>query len=85
MENWLSLETSCDGRSLNRLSIRSVPIFNQPHDPAQGHLRICMTVQAIDLIEEQSKKIDQRIDALLLVGGFSGSEYFFGRVKVRAN
>jgi hypothetical protein len=44
-----------------------------------------MTVQAIDLIEEQSKKIDQRIDALLLVGGFSGSEYFFGRVKVRAN
>lgn len=37
------------------------------------------------MIEEQAKKVDQRIDALLLVGGFSGSEYLFGRVKVRAN
>lgn len=39
--------------------------------------------QAIELIEEQSKKVDQRLDAMLLVGGFSGSEYFFGRVKER--
>lgn len=39
--------------------------------------------QAIELIEEQSKRVDQRLDALLLVGGFSGSEYFFGRVKER--
>jgi len=37
------------------------------------------------LIEEQAKKIDQKLDALLLVGGFSGSEYLFGRVKVRVN
>lgn len=37
------------------------------------------------MIEEQAKKIDQRLDALLLVGGFSGSEYLFGRVKVRVN
>jgi hypothetical protein len=39
--------------------------------------------QAIDLIEEQAKKVDQRLDALLLVGGFSGSEYLFRRVKER--
>lgn len=37
------------------------------------------------MIEEQSKKIDQRLDALLLVGGFSGSEYLFRRVKVSAD
>jgi len=41
-----------------------------------------LTIQAIDLIEEQAKKVDQRLDALLLVGGFSGSEYLFRRVKV---
>jgi len=44
-----------------------------------------LTVQAIDLIEEQAKKVDQRLDALLLVGGFSGSEYLYRRVKVRAS
>ena len=38
--------------------------------------------QVLDLIEEQTKKVDQRIDALLLVGGFSGSEYLFKRVDV---
>ena len=43
----------------------------------------CLTIQAIEMIEEQAKKIDQKLDALLLVGGFSGSEYLFGRVKVR--
>lgn len=37
------------------------------------------------MIEEQSKKVDQRLDALLLVGGFSGSEYLFRRVKVCVN
>jgi len=37
--------------------------------------------QAIDMIEEQRRKIDQEIDALLLVGGFSGSEYLFRRVE----
>lgn len=34
------------------------------------------------MIEEQSKKLEQRIDALLLVGGFAGSEYLFKRVEV---
>ena len=29
------------------------------------------------------RKIDQRVDALLLVGGFSGSEYLFKQVDVR--
>jgi hypothetical protein len=38
--------------------------------------------QALDLIEEQMKKVNQRIDALLLVGGFSGSAYLFKRVEV---
>jgi hypothetical protein len=28
------------------------------------------------------KKVNQRIDALLLVGGFSGSGYLFQRVEV---
>jgi hypothetical protein len=28
------------------------------------------------------KKVNQRIDALLLVGGFSGSGYLFKRVEV---
>ncbi|THH09897.1 hypothetical protein EW146_g8542 [Bondarzewia mesenterica] len=37
--------------------------------------------QVLELIEDQMKKIDQRIDALLLVGGFSGSEYLFKRVE----
>lgn len=37
----------------------------------------------LNLLEEQVRKVDQRIDALLLVGGFSGSEYLFKRVDVR--
>ena len=37
----------------------------------------------LELIEAQTKKVDQRLDALLLVGGFSGSEYLFHKVKVR--
>ncbi|OJA20948.1 hypothetical protein AZE42_03492 [Rhizopogon vesiculosus] len=48
--------------------------------------------QVLEMIEEQSKKVEQRIDALLLVGGFAGSEYlvrrveaqFSGRIKVIA-
>jgi hypothetical protein len=35
------------------------------------------------MIEEQSRKTYERIDALLLVGGFAGSDYLFTRVKVR--
>lgn len=33
------------------------------------------------MIEEQAGKIEQRIDALLLVGGFAGSEYLFRKVE----
>ncbi len=40
--------------------------------------------QVLELIEAQTKKVDQRLDALLLVGGFSGSEYLFRKVKVRS-
>lgn len=36
----------------------------------------------LELIEEQSKRMEQRIDALLLVGGFAGSEYLFKKVEV---
>lgn len=36
--------------------------------------------QVLELIEEQTKRVE-RIDALLLVGGFSGSEYLFRRVE----
>lgn len=39
--------------------------------------------QVVELIEDQVSRVDQRIDALLLVGGFSGSEYLFKRVDVR--
>ncbi|KAI0316964.1 hypothetical protein OF83DRAFT_1123827, partial [Amylostereum chailletii] len=38
--------------------------------------------QVLALVEDQLKKLDpQHIDALLLVGGFSGSEYLFARVE----
>ncbi|CAL1697945.1 unnamed protein product [Somion occarium] len=39
--------------------------------------------QVLELIEEQLKKIDQRLDCLLLVGGFSGSEYLFRKTQER--
>lgn len=39
--------------------------------------------QVLELIEEQSRKIDQKLGAILLVGGFSGSEYLFRKVEVR--
>ncbi|KAJ3557489.1 hypothetical protein NM688_g1454 [Phlebia brevispora] len=39
--------------------------------------------QVLELIEEQTKRIDQTLQALLLVGGFSGSEYLFQKVKER--
>ena len=39
-------------------------------------------VQTLELIEEQMKRVNQNIDALLLVGGFSGSTYLFKRVQV---
>jgi len=36
--------------------------------------------QVLELIEEQLKRLSQPLDALLLVGGFSGSEYLFKKV-----
>ena len=89
MVNWPSLGTCSVKRFLNRLSTRSVSYFGRSilnqatYDPWIPWR--CLTIQAIDLIEEQAKRVDQRIDALLLVGGFSGSEYLFRRVKVRVN
>lgn len=40
-------------------------------------------MQVLELIEDQLKRINQSLDALLLVGGFAGSEYLFKRVDVR--
>ena len=40
-------------------------------------------VQVLELIEDQLKRINQPLDALLLVGGFAGCEYLFKRVDVR--
>ncbi|KII84108.1 hypothetical protein PLICRDRAFT_168186 [Plicaturopsis crispa FD-325 SS-3] len=69
-----------------------------PHDPSVGLINGELAIpgnllrrevfdpvidQALDLIEDQTKKIDQRIDALLLVGGFSGSDYLFKRVEAQ--
>ncbi|EKM76218.1 hypothetical protein AGABI1DRAFT_45220 [Agaricus bisporus var. burnettii JB137-S8] len=39
--------------------------------------------EVLQLIEEQLGRIEQRIDALLLVGGFAGSEYLRQRVQER--
>jgi hypothetical protein len=39
-------------------------------------------LQVLNLIEEQLKKVEQSIDALLVVGGFSGSDYLFSRIQV---
>lgn len=41
-----------------------------------------VVAQVLKLIEDQLSKCAQKIDALLLVGGFSGSEYLFKRVDV---
>ncbi|KAF8272697.1 hypothetical protein EI94DRAFT_1769673 [Lactarius quietus] len=69
-----------------------------PHDPQVGLFNGELSIpgnllrrevfdpvvnQALELIEEQMKKVNQRIDALLLVGGFSGSTYLFKRVQER--
>lgn len=37
----------------------------------------------MELIEEQLSRVDQPVHALLLVGGFAGSEYLKERVHVR--
>ncbi|KAG6334314.1 hypothetical protein ID866_4779 [Astraeus odoratus] len=71
---------------------------DDPHDPSVGLINGELAIpgnlirrevfdpvvsQVLELIEEQSKRIEQRIDALLLVGGFAGSEYLFKRVEER--
>ncbi|GLB44621.1 putative actin-like ATPase domain-containing protein [Lyophyllum shimeji] len=67
-----------------------------PHDPSVGLIDGQLTVpgnllrrevfdpvvgEVLHLIEEQLRRLDQRIDALLLVGGFAGSEYLKQRVE----
>jgi hypothetical protein len=39
-------------------------------------------VQVLDLIEKQMAKVDQGVNALLLVGGFAGCAYLFQKVQV---
>jgi hypothetical protein len=45
-------------------------------------LKYLFNYQVLDLIEEQTKKINQPINALLLVGGFAGCEYLYQKVHV---
>ena len=53
------------------------------HLPGRNGLLTLLCPQVLDLIDDQTRRVqDQRIDALLLVGGFSGSEYLFKRVDV---
>jgi hypothetical protein len=69
-----------------------------PHDPSVGLINGQLAIpgnllrrevfdpvigQTLQLVEEQTKKIDQKIDALLLVGGFAGCEYLFNRVRAQ--
>ncbi|KAI0085598.1 actin-like ATPase domain-containing protein [Irpex rosettiformis] len=71
---------------------------DDPHDPTVGLVHGDLAIpgvllrrevfdpvvhEVLELIEEQTKKIDQPVHALLLVGGFSGSEYLFQRVQAR--
>jgi hypothetical protein len=67
-----------------------------PHDPSVGLINGELAIpgillrrevfdpvvsQVLDLIEDQAKKVEHQIDALLLVGGFAGSEYLYKRVE----
>ncbi|KAI9057551.1 actin-like ATPase domain-containing protein [Trametes sanguinea] len=69
-----------------------------PDDPAVGLVNGEVTIpgnllrrevfepvvdEVLELIEAQTRKVDQRLDALLLVGGFSGSEYLYRKVQER--
>lgn len=78
-----------------QLSIPGNLLRREVFDPVVGEVRNfvlsprsdlvngCRKSQVLQLIEEQIRKLDQRIDALLLVGGFAGSEYLKQRVEVR--
>lgn len=77
MGSWPYQEFSSVGRCSTRSSTRcdiQVVAARTP-DSSAG--------QVLELIEEQGKKVEQRIHALLLVGGFAASEYLFQRVHVR--
>ncbi|TFK69770.1 actin-like ATPase domain-containing protein [Pluteus cervinus] len=67
-----------------------------PHDPSVGLINGQLSIpgnllrrevfdpviaQVLQLIEDQVQKIHQKVDALLLVGGFAGSEYLKQRVE----
>jgi hypothetical protein len=39
-------------------------------------------LQVLQLMEDQVRRVDRRIDAMLLVGGFAGSNYLKQRVEV---
>lgn len=69
-----------------------------PHDPSVGLIHGDLAIPGVllrrevfdpvihpvlDLIDEQTKKIDQPLNAMLLVGGFSGSQYLYSKVKER--
>jgi hypothetical protein len=56
------------------LSIPGILLRERVFDP--------VVEEVLTLIDEQSKRVSQPIDALLLVGGFSTSEYLFQRVNV---
>ncbi|KAG6830525.1 hypothetical protein H0H92_000197 [Tricholoma furcatifolium] len=58
-----------------QLSIPGSLLRREVFDPIVG--------EVLQLIEEQIQKVDQRIDALLLVGGFAGSEYLKQRIEER--
>lgn len=40
-------------------------------------------MQVLRVLEDQLARVGSQMDALILVGGFSGSEYLFQRVRVR--
>ncbi|KAF9006946.1 hypothetical protein BDQ17DRAFT_1423037 [Cyathus striatus] len=67
-----------------------------PHDPSVGLVNGQLSVpgillrkevfdpvisQVLQLIEEQIRRVEQKVDALLLVGGFAGSHYLKQRVE----
>ncbi|KAF5375362.1 hypothetical protein D9615_008000 [Tricholomella constricta] len=56
-----------------QLSVPGNLLRREVFDPVVG--------EVLQLIEEQIRRLDQRIDALLLVGGFAGSEYLKQRVE----
>ncbi|KAG5735573.1 Heat shock 70 kDa protein 12B [Termitomyces sp. T112] len=69
-----------------------------PHDPSVGLINGQLSIpgsllrrevfdpvvgEVLQLVEDQIQRVDQRIDALLLVGGFAGSEYLKQRIEER--